>query len=281
MHKRKAVNLACILIGLLIVVIQLVLLLLSGNLRKRVANVNMDTQTADNYFGITSDKTPTMASVILENPIALQESTIQGTESGAFNESDSTVTAVPRLDLQALQKVNPDTVGWIWIPGTEINYPVVQTSNNSYYLNHGFDGERSAEGAIFLVSRCDPAGDVRIIYGHNTSSGKFDSLNRYLEEGERYLQDHPVFYYFSADHPEGVIYDIFSVLIADLNDAEGIEQIYQYKLTLKTNYIDTLKQESQIIIDQRIINTDRNDVILLSTCGYSDYQRCLICGASH
>ena len=55
-----------------------------------------------------------------------------------------------QIDLQALREVNPDVVGWIALPGTEISYPVVQGTDNDYYLAHTWDGENSSCGAIFL-----------------------------------------------------------------------------------------------------------------------------------
>ncbi|MFR2404874.1 MAG: SrtB family sortase, partial [Eubacterium callanderi] len=54
------------------------------------------------------------------------------------------------IDFDALKAVNPDTVGWIKIEGTTIDYPVVQTDNNEKYLYTTFEGEESQWGAVFL-----------------------------------------------------------------------------------------------------------------------------------
>ena len=260
-------------IGVLLILIQLCLLLALGNMEKQKRQVQSDEETAECFFGLSIDKPPETSKVIA--PFSLDTAIEAASDSDihSLQEHDSTITATPRIDLEELQKVNSDTVGWIWMPDTEINYPVVQTSNNSFYLNHGFDGERSAEGAIFLDSRCDPDGAVRIIYGHNTSSGKFDSLNRYLQEGERYLQDHPCVYYFSADHPDGVIYDIFSVIIVDTRDSEEVNRIYQCQPS--TEYVETIKQMSTFNTDMQVTETD--ELIILSTCCYSDIHRCVVC----
>ena len=59
---------------------------------------------------------------------------------------------MPIIDFDALAQTNPEIVGWIYVPGTNINYPVVQTNNNSKYLNTLFDGTANASGAIFLDS---------------------------------------------------------------------------------------------------------------------------------
>ena len=66
--------------------------------------------------------------------------------------SDKDASGVPIIDFDALAQTNPEVVGWIYAPGTNINYPVVQTNNNSKYLNTLFDGTSNASGAIFLDS---------------------------------------------------------------------------------------------------------------------------------
>lgn len=66
--------------------------------------------------------------------------------------SDKDASGVPIIDFDALAQTNPEIVGWIYVPGTNINYPVVQTNNNSKYLNTLFDGTSNASGAIFLTA---------------------------------------------------------------------------------------------------------------------------------
>ena len=78
-----------------------------------------------------------------------------------------------KVDFAALQKVNPDVDGWIYCPGTVIDYPVMHGASNDTYLHHSYDGTYNASGSIFVDERnqryfADP---VTILYGHHMASG--------------------------------------------------------------------------------------------------------------
>lgn len=83
-------------------------------------------------------------------------------------------SGVPVIDFNALAQTNPEVVGWIYAPGTNINYPVVQATDNSKYLNTLFDGKSNASGAIFLDYEDNAPGMVdqqTTIYGHHMNDG--------------------------------------------------------------------------------------------------------------
>ena len=82
------------------------------------------------------------------------------------------ISAWPQVDFDELAKINPDIVGWIYIEGTDINYPVVQGTDNDYYLKHLFDGTYNSSGCIFLDYRCSADFSDRhsIIYGHHMNN---------------------------------------------------------------------------------------------------------------
>lgn len=80
------------------------------------------------------------------------------------------------VDWAALKKANPDTVGWVYVPGTVINYPIVQGDDNDFYLYHDFDGEAGwlAEyGSIFLDHANNPkwTDALNFVYGHHMNDG--------------------------------------------------------------------------------------------------------------
>lgn len=85
------------------------------------------------------------------------------------NEMSENAIAWPVVDFAALESINSDCVAWIRIDGTEIDYPVVQGHDNSFFLKHLFDGEWNGAGCIFLDSRVNPDLSDRhsVLYGHH------------------------------------------------------------------------------------------------------------------
>ena len=111
-------------------------------------------------------------------PISLAE------EGLPVQQSESAVGEQAMVDLSAYLVQNPDFVAWLRIPGTNVDYPVVQTDNPDYYLNHTFSGKSSVVGTLFSLADADYAAPGRniAIYGHHLrSSGEkmFTSLMRY------------------------------------------------------------------------------------------------------
>ena len=110
-----------------------------------------------------------------------------------INEEEITEETTERmLKLKELQKENSDIVGWLEIEKTGINYPVLQTNNNDYYLTHTYKKENSKNGSIFLDKDYNfsiPSSNL-LIYGHNNKNGKmFEELLNY--ENEEYYKKHP------------------------------------------------------------------------------------------
>lgn len=111
---------------------------------------------------------------------------------------------VSPIDFEALAKVNPDIVGWIRIPDTKVDYPIVQTDDNDTYLHTSFEGEESVAGAVYLdfESDSDMRGFNNILYGHNMKNGSmFKDVVKYKEQS--YFDAHK---YFDIYTPERTIH---------------------------------------------------------------------------
>ena len=104
------------------------------------------------------------------------------------------------VDFEALKKINPEIIAWIRIPDTRIDYPVVQGTDNEYYLKHTFKKTEHVAGSIFLDKDNSPDFTNRktILYGHNMKDGSmFQGLHKY--ESESYLQEHNKVYLYLPD----------------------------------------------------------------------------------
>ncbi|MBR3639727.1 MAG: class B sortase, partial [Clostridia bacterium] len=116
-----------------------------------------------------------------------------------------------RASLASLSQTNPDTYGWITIPGTVVNYPVVRGTDNDWYLDHAYTGDSLPVGSIFADFRtADSVFDNKnlVIYGHNVNDGSmFGSLSDLFVEQEFF--DACRIYLYT---PEGIfVYRPFSV----------------------------------------------------------------------
>lgn len=122
-------------------------------------------------------------------------------ETGGSMEEDGTAEVFyGSADIEGLKAVNPDTVGWIILPDSRINYPIVKSSDNTEYLTRTFEGKKASSGAVFMDMYCesDFSSTNTIIYGHNMKNGSmFRALNNMT--GEEYFNGHRVFYIDTGD----------------------------------------------------------------------------------
>ena len=108
-------------------------------------------------------------------------------ETNAIKETEY----VSAIDFAVLDSQNPDVVAWIQIPGTQINYPVVQGKDNDYYLHRDLNGQKSTAGTIFLdyADRADFSSMHNVLYGHHMKNGSmFKDISRYKDQG--YFDQH-------------------------------------------------------------------------------------------
>ena len=181
-------------------------------------------------------------------------------------EADDGLNEIGNINLAALQEVNPDVVGWVLIPGTKVNYPIVQGTDNEHYLKVTWDGKPYAMGSIVL--ECTNTPDMTqfhtILYGHNMNDGSmFAALRSYSQE--KYWKEHPYIYIANS---EGCFrYEVFSSYQAQVDSST-------YALEFDPDwgpeyFIATIQGKSRIQTGILPEPTDR--ILTLSTCsgGYS------------
>ncbi|MBR5359886.1 MAG: class B sortase [Lachnospiraceae bacterium] len=173
---------------------------------------------------------------------------------------------------ETLYKKNRRLVGWLTIPGCDIDYPVMQTSNNEYYLDHNYNQDYDKNGSIFMDKDCTPAfpNDNMIIDGHHMKSGKmFGNLNRYAKKD--FWEKNPNFA-FDTIYETGtyaVMYVFRSRIYAQ---DEIVFKYYQFIDASSADEFDSNMEEmSQISLYDTGVTAQYGDkLITLSTCDSSE-----------
>lgn len=116
------------------------------------------------------------------------------------------------VNFSELKKINNEIVGWLKVEGTNINYPFVQTKDNSYYLTHSFNKEKNRSGWAFLDYRNnkDEYDKNTIIYGHNLHSGAiFGTLKNILNKSwQNNTNNHVI---KISTEKENTLWQVFSI----------------------------------------------------------------------
>lgn len=124
------------------------------------------------------------------------------------------------IDWDALLAINPDTVGWVYVPGTMVNYPIVHTNNNDKYLNTDFYGEQNwlaSYGAIFLAAENTPdfSDANNIVYGHHMNDGSMFAQFADFRD-EKTFNEHRTVYVFTPERNYKLT--TFSLVVVDASD---------------------------------------------------------------
>lgn len=104
------------------------------------------------------------------------------------------------IDFGVLKQINPDIVGWIYIPETAVDYPILKNPYDNYYLNHDFTGNDSLLGAIFMqkAETADFSAQHTVLYGHNLIDKQmFGSLSMYASQ--QFRDSQPYIYIYQPD----------------------------------------------------------------------------------
>ena len=191
---------------------------------------------------------------------------------------DDTDIVLPSVDFETLRENGPDIIGWLSLPDTVLNYPVTQTDNNEYYLNHLYDGTYNKVGCLFAdyENRADFSDRNTIIYGHNMRDGSmFALLNRYDEQS--YFDAHRQMYLVTPKG--GYVMEIFAAFAA--KPEESGSETSPWQLSWKddgayTTWLTAMKERSAVESDVTVTCSDK--VLTLSTCTPGGTGRFLVMG---
>ena len=191
---------------------------------------------------------------------------------------DDADIVLPSVDFETLRENGPDIIGWLSLPDTVLNYPVTQTDNNEYYLNHLYDGTYNKVGCLFADYENQAGFSDRntIVYGHNMRDGSmFALLNRYDEQS--YFDTHRQMYLVTPKG--GYVMEIFAAFAA--KPEESGSETSPWQLSWKddgayTTWLTAMKERSAVESDVTVTCSDK--VLTLSTCTPGGTGRFLVMG---
>lgn len=175
------------------------------------------------------------------------------------------------ISYERLFELNEDMIGWLNIPGTEIDYPVMQTMNDEeYYLKRNFYGENDKNGCLFMDTDSDiqKTSNNLIIHGHNMRSGAmFGTLKEY--DSEQYCSEHSKILF--TTQTETRVYEVVAVIYSKVYTVA--DKVFKYY-----NFFEADSQEefddfynnikAMSIYDTGVSAEYGDEFITLSTCSY-------------
>lgn len=176
------------------------------------------------------------------------------------------------LELEELQKENNEIIGWLEIEDTNINYPVLQTTDNEFYLTHNYKKEKVTGGSLFLDKDFDliNGSSNYLIYGHRNKQGlMFEDLMKYTKED--FYKEHTKIKF--TTNKEDSTYEIMSVFYSRVY-YKSEQNVFRYYYFVNANseqeYNDFVNNSKKVSIYDTGVNASYGDQLLtLSTCEYS------------
>jgi len=170
---------------------------------------------------------------------------------------------VGEVDFASLQAVNPDVAAWIRFPNPDIiDYPVVYSSDNSYYLKHTFDGTANSSGAIFMDmnNKRDFSDPNVILYGHAMKNkSMFGSLKQFRDQ--EFCAENSYFFIYT---PDGGVYQYQICAVYEAADTSDSYTVSFGTAGEYRNYLETIKSRS--FFDTGAALSDTSRLVTLSTC---------------
>lgn len=186
----------------------------------------------------------------------------ENAEENSEEQSDEDVQVVS-TNFDELRKKNPDTVGWIYVARTNVNFPIVQSRDNNYYLKHNFKKQYNSAGWIYADYRnnFEELDQNTIIYGHNRRNGTmFSNLKKFLNK-DFATQTNAEYFSFNVPGQRYIakIYSVYKISSDKLLLTNNFETVRDYQ-----NFIDNAKSMSTIPYDTEVTVSDKT--ITLCTC---------------
>lgn len=226
-------------------------------------------ELSDQFTG----KTPVPEKIVETVEVMEEDPVITEYPQTEEEEKESVVLNIA-ADFPSLKEVNPEIVGWIRVPGTTIDQPILQATDNNKYLRADFNGNYSRYGSVFMDYHVQlPDSKGFIMYGHNMGKGKtvmFSELLNY--KSKDYCYENPEIYFAVDDGTrigrEGV-WKVFSVVDVDCTKKVVVENYYQSAFDSDAAYNTNIRNLYRASLYETGESGIPESFIALSTCSHS------------
>lgn len=221
------------------------------------------------YFDYKTDKSYELLSELKEQPLISQKP-----QTPVIHYTEET-TSQPREVLDEYKNLlnkNKKLIGWLKIDDTNIDYPVMQTVDNEYYLDHNLNQEYDKNGSIFMDKDCNvvtPSTNY-ILYGHHMKSGQmFGKLHLYGDE--EYYKEHS-YIHFDTIYEKGTYQVMYVFRSRVYSEEEIVFKYYQFIDAISKQEFDSNMQEmaAMSLYDTGVTAEYGDQLLTLSTCDYQE-----------
>ncbi len=204
------------------------------------------------------------AVIIQGEPVEKEKVVIDGREYADFTDLD---VIVRKIDFEAMQKeVNADIYAWIYVPGTKVDYPILQrATNNNFYLDHDVNGKKASCGSIYTEkhNHKDFNDNHTVIYGHNMKNGTMFKTLRNYDDKEFFEENKYIYIYTEADTR---VYEIFGAY--EYTDEHLLLNYKTENAGEFQKYLETIKKQPDASghFNREMLVNSNDKIITLSTC---------------
>lgn len=170
------------------------------------------------------------------------------------------------VDFEELKEVNPDIVSWLRIEGLGVDMPIVQTTDNEFYLDHGLDRKPNKIGWVFadVRSNIEHLGLNTVLYGHNvTRERMFGVLKNLLKVTEEEKSDYQ-YISFTTERKQ-MVFEIVSVYVTHYEDWKYVRQVFP-DLESKQEFVNDVIERNTVKIFENKDITPMDNILTFSTC---------------
>ena len=182
------------------------------------------------------------------------------------NNSDDVPRVENPINFNELERENEDIHGWITIPNTKIDYPIVQSysEDDLFYIDHDINKEKAKAGAIFTqkLNQRDFTDPNTLIYGHNMANGTmFRHLHKFKKKS--FFEENQYFYIYTRGHI--LTYEIFAAY--EYDDRHILNSFNFYDKEVYAEYLESVQKKNSIYKNLRDVEITTDDrIVTLSTC---------------